>query len=95
MGGAPAFPAHDGLQIVPVLDDPHQFLRLHEVERDGAGDGLALGYGALGDVPEDGGLDQTGLGAVPIQVLLRQAAAAGVLRQGIFLVQGDQPVLQG
>ena len=70
VGGALAFPVHHRLQVVHVPDDPDELLRLHEVEGDGAGDVLALGDDALGDVPDDRGLYETGLDAVPVQVLL-------------------------
>ena len=95
MGGAAPFPAHDGLQVVHVLDDPYQGFRFHEVERNPAVDVLPLGHDALGDIPDDGSLDQAGLGAVPVQALLGQVEVAGVLRQGRLLVEGHQPVLQG
>ena len=87
MGAALAFPPHDGLQVVHLLEDPDQGFRLHQVEGNGAGDVLPLGDDPLGDdplgdIPDDGSLDQAGLGPVPVQVLLGQAEVAGVLRQG-------------
>ena len=61
---------------------------------------IALGVlpvrdGPLGDVPEDGGLDQAGLGAVRVQVLLAQVDAAGVAEQGVLLVEGEESILEG
>ena len=62
MGGATALPAHDSLQVVDVLEDPYKLLRLHQVEGNSAGDGLALGYDALGDIQDNRSLDQAGSG---------------------------------
>ena len=68
MGSAAAFPAHHGLQVIDVLDDPDEGFGLHEVEWDVAGDGLALGNDPLGDIPDDHGLDHAGVGAVQVDV---------------------------
>ena len=68
VGSAPAFPAYDGLQVVDVLEYPYKLLRLHQVERDGAGDVLALGHDALGDR----GLDQAGLVQVDCEPIHQQ-----------------------
>ena len=82
MGAALALPVHHRFEVVHVLDDPDQGLRLHQVERDGAGDVLPLGHYALGDVPYHRGLNQAGLGPVSVQVLLGQAEVGGVFGQG-------------
>ena len=47
-----------------LLDYPDQGFRLHQVEGDWGAEALALGDDSLGDVPDDGGLDQAGLGVV-------------------------------
>ena len=87
MGGAAALPPCDCLQVVHVLDDPDEGFRLHEVEGDSALDVLSLGHDALGDVPDHAGLDQGGLGAVPVQLLLGEVEVTDVLGQGCFLVE--------
>ena len=69
VGAAPSFPSGDDLQVVHALHDPDQFLGFHQVERDSALDVLLLGDYALGDVPDDRGLDQGGLDSVPVQLL--------------------------
>ena len=51
VGGALPFPAHDGPQVVDVLDDPDQLLGLHQVEGDVAGHALPLWDDSLGDFP--------------------------------------------
>ena len=78
LGTAPAFPAGDDLQVVDAVHDPDQGLRLHQVERDPAGDVLPLGDDAGGDVPYHGGLDQGGLDSVPVQLRLGQAEVVHV-----------------
>ena len=96
MGGAAAFPPHDGLQVVDVLEDPYKLLGLHQVERDGAGNGLALGHYALGDIPDDCGLDQAPMCFLFVQVGLldREAELLEVL---VVLPDGGggQPGLNG
>ena len=56
---------------------------------------LPLGDDAPGDVPEHRGLNEAGLDAVLVQVLLSQGEIVRLPGQGVLLVQGEKPVLQG
>ena len=49
----------------------------------------------LGDVPDHRGLDEAGLHAVLVQVLLDQGEMVRVPGQGVLLVQGEEAVLEG
>ena len=52
VGAAPAFSAGDDLQVIDVLHDPDELLRLHQVERVPAGDDV------LGNDSDDSSLVQ-------------------------------------
>ena len=60
VAGAAAFPASYDFQVVDVLHDPDEFLGLHQVERHPAIDVLSVGDDALGDIPDNGSLDDLG-----------------------------------
>ena len=45
--------------------------------------------------PDDGGLDHGGEDAVGVEVLFGDIEVLHVLAEGVVLVQGDEPVLQG
>ena len=69
VGGALALAADDSLQVVHALDDPDELLGFHQVEGYAALDVLALGDNALGDLADDRGLNEGGVGAVGVDVL--------------------------
>ena len=75
-----ALPPDHHLQVVNFLDYPDELLRLHQVEWDGAARQLPLGDNPLGDIPDNRGLDQAGLGSVPVQALLGRVEVRGVCR---------------
>ena len=89
VGGALALPPDHYLQVVHVLDQPGELLRLHQVEGDAAAHQLPLWDDALGDVSEYSRLHEAGLDAVPVQGLLGQGEMVRVPGQSVLLVQGE------
>ena len=85
LGRAAALPADHRLQVVNSLDRPDELLRLHQVEGDGSVHALPLWDDALRDVPERRGLDEAGMDAVPVQVLLGQGEMVRVPGQVVLL----------
>ena len=92
MGVASSLPASNDLRVVDPFRDPEQSLRLHQVERGSAGDVQSLGDDALGDVPDDVGLDHCSKDAVPVQLLNGEVEVVHVSGEGVLLVQGEESI---
>ena len=56
---------------------------------------MALGYGALVDVPDDGGLDDLGEDPVLVHLDLGEVEVVHVPVEGVLLAPADESVLQG
>ncbi len=79
--------------MVGFLRDPDEFLGLHEIERYAACDVLPVGDDALGDVPDDGGLDDLGEYPVLVHLGLGEVEVVHVPVEGVLLVHADESVL--
>ena len=95
VGAAPAFPAGYDFQVVDVLRDPDEFLGFHQVEGYSALDVLPVEDDALGDVTDDGSLDDLGEYAVLVHLALGEAEVVHVAVEGVLHVEGEESVLQG
>ena len=65
-----------------------------DLEGNPAGDAVSVWDDALGDVLGHGGLDHLGEDSVPVQSILGQVEVVNVAVEGVFLVQGEEPVFQ-